>query len=590
MRWSPWSRFFVLLACALVVTAPAPSAAHVLDQYLQASRIELLPDRINIEIDLTAGVEIAPWLFLHINTDRDGDISAAEGRAYAEQVLHDLKITLDEQPLSLTLTSATYPAFDRMRAGTGTIRLQATSKTRVDHPGTHTIVYRNQHQRERAAYLVNALMPSTDAIVISGQHRDTEQSEIRLDFNVPSQRRAVTSSRSPMVFALCAVLAGLVFVGSRVRLLHRSLLTVLVLTIGGPALAGAQRQNAAEAEKAGWAAIRAGQAQEASTAFRDAMRLEPRRPGPMLGAGLAAFLLGRLEEARQHLAGALQLQPSLTEASLLFGQVLYRKGDLDGAIQVYEQALAYAPGEPTITAKLDLWRREADLHGRFAQRLGDHFTVLFEGPAEEEIAAKAVELLEAAYWRIGTAIGAYPNEPVAVVLYTQEQFRDITRSPSWAAGAFDGRIRVPIRGALRNPRELERILSHEFTHALVRSLAPRGVPQWLNEGLAVMFEPAAKPVPPRDADASAVVPLARLEKSFDGLSGEQARVAYGESASAVRALIDQSGMPAILNLLQNLGDGMSFEAAFERATQFSYEEFQRTFQEKRSDLLLPDRQ
>ena len=82
------------------------AAAHVLDQYLQASRIDLLPDRINVEIDLTAGIEIAPWLFLHINTDRDGDISAGEGRAYANQVLQDLQITLDDRPLSLTLTSA----------------------------------------------------------------------------------------------------------------------------------------------------------------------------------------------------------------------------------------------------------------------------------------------------------------------------------------------------------------------------------------------------------------------------------------------------------------------------------------------------
>jgi Peptidase MA superfamily/Tetratricopeptide repeat len=392
-----------------------------------------------------------------------------------------------------------------------------------------------------------------------------------------------------VLFGVLSALVGIALVGYRFRPPRRSFLAMLVLAIGCPALVVAQPQNAGEAEKAGWAAIRAGQAQEASTAFREAMRLEPRRPGPMVGAGLAAYLLGRLEEARQHLAGALQLQPSLTEASLLFGQVLYRKGDLDGAIGVYEQALVYAPGDPRFAAKLDEWRREAELHGRFAQRLGDHFTVLFEGPAEEEIAAKAVELLEAAYWRIGTAIGAYPNEPVTVVLYTQEQFRDITRSPSWAAGAFDGRIRVPIRGALRNPRELERILSHEFTHALVRSLAPRGVPQWLSEGLAVTFEPAAKPAPSRGTDAAAVVPLAQLEKSFGGLSGDQARLAYVESASAVRALIDQSGMPAILNLLQNLGDGMSFDAAFERATQFSYAEFQRTYHEKRSGLLLPDR-
>jgi hypothetical protein len=99
-----------------------------------------------------------------------------------------------------------------------------------------------------------------------------------------------------------------------------------------------------------------------------------------------------------------------------------------------------------------------------------------------------VAILEAAYWRIGTALYTYPADVITVVLYTREQFRDVTRSPEWAGGAFDGRIRVPVLGALQNIKEFERVLTHEFTHALVRSIAPRGVPTWLNEGLAVLFE------------------------------------------------------------------------------------------------------
>ena len=37
---------------------------------------------------------------------------------------------------------------------------------------------------------------------------------------------------------------------------------------------------------------------------------------------------------------------------------------------------------------------------------------------------------------------------ITVVLYSREQFRDITRSPQWAAGMFDGEIRVPVHGTL----------------------------------------------------------------------------------------------------------------------------------------------
>ena len=56
--------------------------------------------------------------------------------------------------------------------------------------------------------------------------------------------------------------------------------------------------------------------------------------------------------------------------------------------------------------------------------------------------------------------------------------------------AYDGRIRVPLRTALDEPDELDRVLSHEFVHAVVAMLGGRTVPAWVNEGLATVLEPA----------------------------------------------------------------------------------------------------
>jgi len=139
--------------------------------------------------------------------------------------------------------------------------------------------------------------------------------------------------------------------------------------------------------------------------------------------------------------------------------------------------------------------------------------------------------LDRAYWRIGQALSTYPLRPVPVVLYTTEQFHDITRSPAWAAGAYDGTIRVPLRGALENPHELDRVLAHEFTHALVHTLASRNVPTWLNEGLAAAFEADdLNWAEERVRAASQKIPLSRLRTSFGSLSGGQAQLAYATSA------------------------------------------------------------
>jgi hypothetical protein len=59
--------------------------------------------------------------------------------------------------------------------------------------------------------------------------------------------------------------------------------------------------------------------------------------------------------------------------------------------------------------------------------------------------------------------------------HTEQQFRDITRTPAWAGGQYDGRIRIPVAGASQQPELFKRVLTHELTHAIVAGIAPAGV-------------------------------------------------------------------------------------------------------------------
>lgn len=254
----------------------------------------------------------------------------------------------------------------------------------------------------------------------------------------------------------------------------------------------------------------------------------------------------------------------MTAASLLLGEIHYRDNELDIAMQVFEAAAKYAPRDGTLTARIEKLRTEMATQRDFFQSQGNHFTVLFEGPADEAMARRALEILEEAYFRVGTALFTFPERPITVVLYTEQQFRDITRSPEWAAAAYDGRIRVPVRGALDKSDELQRVLVHEFTHALVASIAPRGVPTWLNEGIAVMFEPSGREW--SQATLSRVegrIPLERLAGSFSRLSATEARVAYAQSADTVRQMFDEAGPAAVVALLQDIARGRPFADAFQ---------------------------
>jgi hypothetical protein len=326
-------------------------------------------------------------------------------------------------------------------------------------------------------------------------------------------------------------------------------------------------------ERGAWAALNAGQARSAADGFRDALAADPKNARLHLGAAMAAALERRDADAREECERALALDPKLTQARTLLGQLQYRMGERALAVRTYETLVAMAPDDAEAEATLERWRREADLHDRMQLAVGSHFTVSFEGPAEAELAAEALELLDAAYWRLGQLFGTYPSAPIAVVLYTGEQFRDITRAPSWAAAAYDGVIRVPMRGALDQRPELDRVLSHEFTHALIRTLASRGVPAWLNEGLATALESGNLAWAERQAAAQPPVPLRALTSGFGRLTGAQAPLAYATSALAARRLLDEAGGFAVASLLRDLGEGVAFEAAFAHRIQRPFAEF-----------------
>ena len=362
-----------------------------------------------------------------------------------------------------------------------------------------------------------------------------------------------------------------------VQLIRFASVALLLAVLSTPIAAVATQQRpAAQRSKSGWDALNAGRIQEAAALFDEALRDGPQTASTLLGAGLVARLQGRNDDVRRLLVDALKIEPSLTAASLLLGSVLYQTGDIDGAIDTYQRALGFSPNHPQLTKKLADWRKEADLHSGFRQTLGDHFTVMFEGPAETELANRAVSALEADYWRIGTALSIYPSGVTTVILYTREQFRDITQSPSWAGGSFDGRIRLPVQGALQNTAEFERVLAHEFTHALIQSVAPRGVPTWLHEGLADCFDGSdirTKELMVRRATAR--VPLGRLDGSFEELTAKEASQAYAQSAVAVHQLLDDAGPIAMANLLTDIGRGIPFAEAFERHMLVSYADFQK---------------
>jgi hypothetical protein len=195
----------VSIAALIVWLAMLPVAhAHRLDEYLQATRLSIDLDRVDVEMDLTAGQAMAAQVFSWIDTNRDGEISQAEGDAYARQVLGSVTLLADGKPVTLALTEVHFPESREMNVGTGVIRLRAAGRMPAAGAGRHEISFRNNHKPASSVYLVNALVPANPRIQIADQQRDHAQHGLLMSYTVAPNAPPLRS------FAL---IAGLALVG-----------------------------------------------------------------------------------------------------------------------------------------------------------------------------------------------------------------------------------------------------------------------------------------------------------------------------------------------------------------------------------------
>ena len=197
-----------LLACFVCAFAfQATASGHVIDEYLQVAQIALAPGGARVELRLTPGVQVADRVLAMIDVNDDGQISPAEEQAYARHVLQDVALEVDGRTAPLVLTGVQFPPRREMNEGTGAIRLDLAAEAALGAVGEHQLSFRNDHLPELGVYLVNALVPTTSEIKISGQKRDSLQHEMVLSFHVTlTETHGPWPWTSGLMLCLCLVL------------------------------------------------------------------------------------------------------------------------------------------------------------------------------------------------------------------------------------------------------------------------------------------------------------------------------------------------------------------------------------------------
>jgi hypothetical protein len=177
------------LLAALALVSSTEASAHRREDFLQAARIGLEPDRVVIALDLTPGSAVADAFIAEIDHDRDGTLSAEDERRYAEQVVCALAVALDGEPLPVRVLSRSFPHPSAFRRGEGTIRLTVGATLPRASAGSHLLLFRNAHLAGHSAYLANALVPESADVTVTSQHRARDQGELTIGYTLREPSR-----------------------------------------------------------------------------------------------------------------------------------------------------------------------------------------------------------------------------------------------------------------------------------------------------------------------------------------------------------------------------------------------------------------
>jgi hypothetical protein len=307
--------------------------------------------------------------------------------------------------------------------------------------------------------------------------------------------------------------------------------------------------------------------------FEAALRFDSENPTILNYYAALLVRTGNAAEALPYAERAVRAAPDSPDALTVLGYVQFAADRTPEAVRTWKHSLELRP-DALVQKLLEKAQRDAAAEADYTQHESSHFSLKYEGKqTSDTLRSQLVATLESEYDDLVRELGIAPRNSIAVVLYTEQSFFDVTQAPSWSGAVYDGKLRIPINGLSSVTPELARVLKHELAHSFISQLSGGRCPQWLNEGIAQAVEP--KQVSHGQLLANLFrtqreIPLNALEGSFMQFSGVQATVAYEESLAAVQYISDTYGMSDLQRILERLGQGSSTEAALRTTIHSDY--------------------
>jgi hypothetical protein len=172
----------------LLAVLPRWADAHTLDEVFQGAYLTLAPGEVRLELDVTAGINVAEAVLRVLDADADRTITEAEAEEYARYVLAHSTLSLDGVAVSWRLDRVIVPAYANLELGSDTIKIHAVAE-RSDTPGEHAVAYRNSYTPPEARPTANVFLRPGEGwdYRITRQQRGDDGRELIVTYTVSRQ-------------------------------------------------------------------------------------------------------------------------------------------------------------------------------------------------------------------------------------------------------------------------------------------------------------------------------------------------------------------------------------------------------------------
>ena len=279
---------------------------------------------------------------------------------------------------------------------------------------------------------------------------------------------------------------------------------------------------------------------------------------------------------------ALRFNPRSADAYAILGDIAYDTQELVHAKTAWNRAKQLNPSMTSLDERLNKLNSEQAVEKQFDRAGNANFDLRYQDGVGYASAYDLRKVLDQARRDVGRDFGYWPRHAIVVLVYSEEDFKQVRQGPDWIAGLYDGKIRLPFPRSPAAQASLHATLVHEYTHAIIHDITQNRCPVWLNEGLAEFEEAKIRNPDLRHLQVALsnhrLIPLASLDSAFQSRDANVAALGYQQSYSLVAYLDQTYRFLRIRRLLDKLSEGMSIEEAVQDELRLSSAQLEQRWQ------------